>query len=46
MRYHVCWGRYNVPHTSDVPLRTILDLVLKVRAQAYVIEATNPTRPV
>lgn len=42
VRYHVCWGSYNVPHTSDVPLRTILDLVLKVRAQAYVIEAANP----
>jgi len=42
VRYHVCWGSWNVPHTSDVPLRDIVDLVLKVRAQAYSIEAANP----
>jgi 5-methyltetrahydropteroyltriglutamate--homocysteine methyltransferase len=42
IRYHVCWGSWNGPHTSDVPLRTILDLILKVRAQAYSVEAANP----
>jgi 5-methyltetrahydropteroyltriglutamate--homocysteine methyltransferase len=42
VRYHVCWGSWNGPHTSDVPLRTLTDLILKVRAQAYAIEAANP----
>jgi 5-methyltetrahydropteroyltriglutamate--homocysteine methyltransferase len=42
VRYHVCWGSWNVPHTSDVPLRTLLSLVLKVKAQGYCIEAANP----
>jgi 5-methyltetrahydropteroyltriglutamate--homocysteine methyltransferase len=42
IRYHVCWGSWNGPHTSDVPLKTLLDLILKVRAQAYAIEAANP----
>ncbi len=42
IRYHVCWGSWNGPHTSDVPLRTIIDLILKVRAQAYSVEAANP----
>jgi 5-methyltetrahydropteroyltriglutamate--homocysteine methyltransferase len=42
VRYHVCWGSWNGPHTSDVPLKTIIDLVLKVRAQAYAIESANP----
>ena len=42
VRYHVCWGSWNAPHTSDVPLKTIVDLILKVRAQAYLIEAANP----
>jgi 5-methyltetrahydropteroyltriglutamate--homocysteine methyltransferase len=42
IRYHVCWGSWNGPHTSDVPLRDILDLVLKVKAQAYSLEAANP----
>ena len=42
IRYHVCWGSWNGPHTSDVPLRDIVDLILRVRAQAYVLEAANP----
>jgi 5-methyltetrahydropteroyltriglutamate--homocysteine methyltransferase len=41
-RYHVCWGSWNAPHTTDVPLKTLVDLVLKVRAQAYSLEAANP----
>jgi 5-methyltetrahydropteroyltriglutamate--homocysteine methyltransferase len=42
VRYHVCWGSWNAPHTTDVPLKTLVDLILKVRAQAYSIEAANP----
>lgn len=42
VRYHVCWGSSNAPHTTDVPLKTLVDLVLKVRAQAYSLEAANP----
>jgi 5-methyltetrahydropteroyltriglutamate--homocysteine methyltransferase len=42
VRYHVCWGSWPGPHTSDVPLRKIVDLILKVRAGAYLIEAANP----
>jgi 5-methyltetrahydropteroyltriglutamate--homocysteine methyltransferase len=42
VRYHVCWGSWNGPHTSDVPLRTLLDLVLKVKAGAYSLEAAGP----
>jgi len=42
VRYHVCWGSWPGPHTTDVPLEGIVDLILKVRAGAYVIEAANP----
>jgi 5-methyltetrahydropteroyltriglutamate--homocysteine methyltransferase len=42
IRYHVCWGNYEGPHTHDVPLRDIIDLVFKVRAGAYSVEASNP----
>jgi 5-methyltetrahydropteroyltriglutamate--homocysteine methyltransferase len=42
IRYHVCWGSWPGPHTSDVPLKKIVDLILKVRAGAYLIEAANP----
>jgi 5-methyltetrahydropteroyltriglutamate--homocysteine methyltransferase len=42
VRYHVCWGSWPGPHTTDVPLRKIVDLILKVHAGAYLIEAANP----
>jgi 5-methyltetrahydropteroyltriglutamate--homocysteine methyltransferase len=42
VRYHLCWGSMNTPHTSDVPLKEIVDLILKINAQAYSIEAANP----
>ena len=42
VRYHVCWGSWNGPHSSDVPLKDIIDLVLQVNAGAYLIEAANP----
>jgi 5-methyltetrahydropteroyltriglutamate--homocysteine methyltransferase len=42
VRYHICWGSWNGPHASDVPLRAIVHLVLRVKAQAYSIEAANP----
>ena len=42
IRYHVCWGSWPGPHTTDVPLKKIVDLILKVRAGAYLIEAANP----
>ncbi|MDP8923455.1 MAG: cobalamin-independent methionine synthase II family protein [Chloroflexota bacterium] len=42
VRYHVCWGNYEGPHTHDVLLKDIVDLVLTVRAGAYSIEAANP----
>jgi 5-methyltetrahydropteroyltriglutamate--homocysteine methyltransferase len=42
VRYHVCWGSWPGPHTTDVPLKDIVDLVMKVNAGAYVIEGANP----
>jgi 5-methyltetrahydropteroyltriglutamate--homocysteine methyltransferase len=42
VRYHVCWGSWPGPHTTDVPLRDIVDLILKMRVGAYVIEGANP----
>jgi 5-methyltetrahydropteroyltriglutamate--homocysteine methyltransferase len=42
IRYHVCWGSWPGPHTTDVPLRDIVDLILSARVGAYVLEAANP----
>jgi 5-methyltetrahydropteroyltriglutamate--homocysteine methyltransferase len=42
VRYHMCWGSMNTPHTTDVPLREVADLILKINAKFYSIEAANP----
>ena len=42
IRYHLCWGSWNGPHSNDIPLKDIVDLLLRVRAGAYSIEAANP----
>jgi 5-methyltetrahydropteroyltriglutamate--homocysteine methyltransferase len=42
VRYHLCWGSWQGPHVHDLGLRDIVDLVLRVRAGAYSIEAATP----
>jgi 5-methyltetrahydropteroyltriglutamate--homocysteine methyltransferase len=42
VRYHLCWGSWHGPHVTDVPLRDIVDIVLRVHAGAYCVEAANP----
>jgi len=42
IRYHVCWGSWPGPHTSDAPLSAFVDLILKINAQAFSIEGANP----
>jgi 5-methyltetrahydropteroyltriglutamate--homocysteine methyltransferase len=41
VRYHVCFGSWHVPHVADAPLDAIVDLILRVNAGAYLIEAAN-----
>jgi 5-methyltetrahydropteroyltriglutamate--homocysteine methyltransferase len=41
IRYHICWGSWNAPHVHDVPLRDIIDLLLKLRVGGYQFEAAN-----
>jgi 5-methyltetrahydropteroyltriglutamate--homocysteine methyltransferase len=41
VRLHVCWGSGHGPHKNDIPLRDIVDLVLKVRVGCYSLEAAN-----
>jgi 5-methyltetrahydropteroyltriglutamate--homocysteine methyltransferase len=41
VRYHVCFGSWHMPHVADAPLEAIVDLILKVNAGAYLIEAAN-----
>jgi len=42
MRLHLCWGNYEGPHHLDVPLRDIIDIVLKARPAGISFEAANP----
>ena len=41
VRLHVCWGSGHRPHTNDIPLRDIVDLILAVDAGTYAIESGN-----
>ena len=41
IRYHTCWGSWHTPHTTDLPFRHVIDLMLKVKAQAYSVEAAD-----
>jgi 5-methyltetrahydropteroyltriglutamate--homocysteine methyltransferase len=42
VRLHVCWGSFHGPHHDDIPLRDIIDLIFRVDAGSYSIEASNP----
>jgi 5-methyltetrahydropteroyltriglutamate--homocysteine methyltransferase len=42
MRMHVCWGSTLGPHHNDVPLKDIVDIILKARPQAVSFPGANP----
>jgi 5-methyltetrahydropteroyltriglutamate--homocysteine methyltransferase len=41
VRYHICWGSWHGPHNTDIPLRDVVDVMLRVNAGAYSVEAGN-----
>lgn len=41
VRFHVCWGSWHGPHTTDIEFTHILDLVLSINAKYYSFEAGN-----
>jgi 5-methyltetrahydropteroyltriglutamate--homocysteine methyltransferase len=42
IRYHICWGSWHGPHSHDLPLEHVVDLMLRIHAGAYSVEAANP----
>ena len=42
IRLHVCWGSFHGPHSDDIPLKDIVDILFRVKASSYSIEASNP----
>jgi 5-methyltetrahydropteroyltriglutamate--homocysteine methyltransferase len=41
IRFHLCWGSWHGPHTTDIPMRDIVEVMLAVDCQAYSFEAGN-----
>jgi 5-methyltetrahydropteroyltriglutamate--homocysteine methyltransferase len=41
VRYHLCWGSWHGPHVYDLEMVHLVDIMLKVKAQAYLFEAAN-----
>src|SRR5262245_26856339 len=42
MRMHICWASTQGPHHKDVPIKDIVDIVLKGRPQAVSFPGANP----
>ena len=42
VRYHTCYGINMGPRVHDMELKDFVDIVLKIKAQAYSFEAANP----
>ena len=42
IRVHLCWGNTEAPHTHDISLRDIIDIVLRCHVAGISIEASNP----
>ncbi len=41
IRFHLCWGSWHGPHTTDIPMRDIVEVMLAIDAGAYSFEAGN-----
>ncbi len=41
IRFHLCWGSWHGPHTTDIAMKDIVDVMLAINAGAYSFEAGN-----
>jgi 5-methyltetrahydropteroyltriglutamate--homocysteine methyltransferase len=41
IRFHLCWGSWHGPHTTDIAMRDIIEVMLAINAHAYSFEAGN-----
>jgi 5-methyltetrahydropteroyltriglutamate--homocysteine methyltransferase len=41
IRFHLCWGSWHGPHSTDIPMADIVGLMLEVNAGTYSFEAAN-----
>jgi 5-methyltetrahydropteroyltriglutamate--homocysteine methyltransferase len=42
IRFHTCWGSQHGPHRADIPLGDFVDIMLKINAECFSVEAANP----
>ncbi|MGT2461908.1 cobalamin-independent methionine synthase II family protein [Sinomonas atrocyanea] len=41
IRFHLCWGSWHGPHTTDIPFKDIAQTMLSINAGSYSFEAGN-----
>lgn len=41
VRYHICWGSWHGPHSTDIEMRDMWPIISRVNAGAYLFEAAN-----
>ena len=41
IRFHLCWGSWHGPHTTDIPMKDIVEMMLAINCRAYSFEAGN-----
>ena len=42
LRIHICWGNYEGPHTRDIGLDRVINVLLKAKPDTLLFEAANP----
>ena len=42
VRVHICWGNYEGPHVSDIPMSTMFDTLMSTKARYVLFETSNP----
>ncbi len=40
-RFHCCWGSWHGPHTTDIEMEDLVDMLLKINTGSYSFEAAN-----
>ncbi len=40
-RFHCCWGSWHGPHTTDIEMRDLVDMLLAINTGSYSFEAGN-----
>lgn len=41
VRFHLCWGSWHGPHTTDIEFRHLINQLLTINASTYSFEAAN-----